>query len=74
MIFEILLAEDNQTFANSVGRFVGGIPGAHLVAHAKDGDEALQQTIALKPDLILMDISMPKMTGLQVAQHGGRHA
>lgn len=68
MTFEILLAEDNQTFANSVSRFVSGIPGAHLVAHAKNGDEALEQTIALHPDLILMDIAMPKMTGLQVAQ------
>lgn len=68
MTLEILLAEDNQTFANSVSRFVGQIAGAHVVAHAKDGDEALEKSIALRPDLILMDIAMPKMTGLQVAQ------
>jgi len=68
MTFEILLAEDNLNFANSVRRYVDGIPGAHLVAHAKDGDEALEKAIALRPDLILMDIAMPKMTGLQVAQ------
>lgn len=68
MSFEILLAEDNATFANSVSRFVGMIKGVHLAGHAKDGDEALEQAIELTPDLILMDIAMPKLTGLQVAQ------
>ena len=68
MPFQILLAEDNQTFANSVSRFVGLIAGAQLVGHAKDGDEALEKAIALRPDLILMDIAMPKQSGLQVAQ------
>ena len=68
MPFQILLAEDNQTFANSVSRFVGLISGAQLVGHAKDGDEALEKAVALTPDLILMDIAMPKQSGLQVAQ------
>ncbi len=68
MTLQILLAEDNQTFANSVTRFVGLISGAHMVAHAKDGDEALEKAIELHPDLILMDIAMPKQSGLQVAQ------
>ena len=67
MTLQILLAEDNQTFANSVSRFVGLISGAHLLAHAKDGDEALEKAIELHPDLILMDIAMPKLTGLEVA-------
>jgi len=68
MSFEILLVEDNATFANSVSRFVNLIKGVHLAGHAKDGDEALEQAIELTPDLILMDIAMPKLTGLQVAQ------
>lgn len=68
MPFKILLAEDNQTFANSVSWFVGLIHGAQLVAHAKDGDEALEQALELSPDLILMDIAMPKQSGLQVAR------
>ena len=68
MTLEILLAEDNQIFANSVSRFVGLIGGAHLLAHAKDGDEALEKAIELHPNLILMDIAMPKQSGLQVAQ------
>ncbi len=67
MTLQILLAEDNQTFANSVSRFVGLIQGAHLLAHAKDGAEALACSLELHPDLVLMDIAMPKMTGLQVA-------
>ncbi len=67
MSFEVLLAEDNATFANSVSRFLSLIKGVHLAGHAKDGDEALAQTIALNPDLVLMDIAMPKLTGLQVA-------
>lgn len=68
MSLHILLAEDNQTFANSVTRFVGLISGALVVAHAADGDEALKKALELQPDLILMDIAMPKQSGLQVAQ------
>jgi DNA-binding NarL/FixJ family response regulator len=68
MTLQILLAEDNQTFANSVTRFVGLISGAHVVGHATDGDDAFERALELQPDLILMDIAMPKQSGLQVAQ------
>jgi DNA-binding NarL/FixJ family response regulator len=66
-MLEILLAEDNRTFAASVGQFISLISGAHLIGHALNGEEALEKALQLHPDLILMDISMPKMNGLQVA-------
>jgi CheY-like chemotaxis protein len=68
MTLEILLAEDNQTFATSVMQFIDRIGGARLMAHALDGADALEKALTLHPDLILMDISMPKMNGLQVAE------
>jgi DNA-binding NarL/FixJ family response regulator len=68
MTLQILLAEDNQTFANSVMQFLRLISGTHLLGHAQDGDAALEQAIELRPDLILMDIAMPKQSGLQVAK------
>lgn len=67
MPLQILLAEDNPTFANSVNRLVGLIGGAQLVGHARDGEEALDMAGALHPEVILMDIAMPKLSGLQVA-------
>ncbi len=46
MTLQILLAEDTQTFANSVARFLGLISGAHSLAHVKDGDEALEKPLS----------------------------
>jgi DNA-binding NarL/FixJ family response regulator len=68
MPLHILLVDDSKTFANSVARFIGLIEGAQVVGHACDGVEALEKALEFKPDLILMDIAMPKLTGLQVAQ------
>jgi DNA-binding NarL/FixJ family response regulator len=68
MPLQILLVDDSQTFTNSVAHFIGLIEGAQVVGRACDGVEALEKTLECKPDLILMDIAMPKLTGLQVAQ------
>jgi CheY-like chemotaxis protein len=59
----ILVAEDNPSNLEVLTDYLES-KGYHL-ANALNGREAIQKTLELKPDLILMDIQMPEMDGLQ---------
>ena len=67
MSLRILLVDDNHTFLNAVSQCLAMMPEAEVVGHAYDGAEALEKAQALQPDLVLLDIVMPHMTGLEVA-------
>jgi DNA-binding NarL/FixJ family response regulator len=43
-------------------------PGIRVVAQAADGEEAVRMARALKPDVAVLDVSMPRMTGLEAAR------
>jgi len=64
----ILLADDNQFFARAVKRFLEGILGTTVIGHARNGIEALSMARDLNPALILLDIAMPELDGLEVAR------
>lgn len=68
MDFKILLVDDNLTFAASVKQFLQILQGARVVGHATNGQQALEQAKTLEPDLILLDIGLPDMTGLDIAR------
>ncbi|MGN6828681.1 LytR/AlgR family response regulator transcription factor [Paucibacter sp. M5-1] len=61
-----LIAEDEPLAAESLAEWVRQLPQLELVAVCHDGASALAQIRALQPALVLMDIQMPGMTGLQV--------
>jgi len=65
---KIMLADDNRTFVAAVRGVLDTLPGAQVVAEAHDGEEALALALQLQPDLVLLDISMPRMSGLDVAR------
>ena len=60
---KILIADDSPTIVE-VMRFLLESQG-HEVVSASDGIEAISQTYLTSPDLVLLDIEMPKMTGYQ---------
>jgi two-component system LytT family response regulator len=64
----VLIAEDEHLAAEALADWVKATPGLQLVAVCEDGEGALEQIRALKPDLVLTDIQMPGLTGLQVVQ------
>lgn len=68
MTTTVLIAEDEPLAAEALADWVKATPGLQLVAVCTDGDEALAQIRALKPALVLTDIQMPGLTGLQVAR------
>ncbi|RZL38941.1 MAG: response regulator transcription factor [Rubrivivax sp.] len=64
----VLIAEDEHLAAEALADWVKATPGLQLLAVCSDGEEALEQIRALKPALVLTDIQMPGLTGLQVVQ------
>jgi len=60
----ILLADDHVTVRHGLKLLIDGQPDMKVVSEASDGDTAVQRAQELKPDVIVMDISMPGMNGL----------
>lgn len=65
MSYKVLIVDDNALLRRGLRFMVGGLPGYEVVGEAADGREAVCSALALEPDLILMDVSMPGMNGLE---------
>ncbi|MHB8950305.1 MAG: LytR/AlgR family response regulator transcription factor, partial [Rhodoferax sp.] len=66
-MIKILLVDDNLTFLAAVKKYLALLPNTRVVAEAHDGQQALAQATQWRPDLVLLDIMMPGMNGLEVA-------
>ena len=68
MTIKILLVDDNPVFVTAVWKFLDMLPGTEVVGQAHDGREALTKARQLQPDLMMLDIRMPELNGLEVAR------
>ena len=64
----VLLADDHAGFRAMVAAFLSAQRNVAIVGEAGDGDEAVNQAGRLHPDLVLMDIKMPKRNGFDAAR------
>jgi DNA-binding NarL/FixJ family response regulator len=64
----ILIADDHALFRRGLDRLIGSEPGFEVVGHAASGAEAVAQALELLPDLILMDVSMPDLSGIEATR------
>ena len=64
----ILLAEDHVVVRESFRKFLEREANFEVVGEAGDGEEAVQMASELKPDVIVMDISMPKLNGIEATK------
>jgi DNA-binding NarL/FixJ family response regulator len=60
----ILLADDHVTVRHGLKLLIEAQPDMKVISEAGDGKTAIQKTLAVKPDVVVMDISMPGMNGL----------
>jgi len=60
----ILTVDDHHLIRAGVSSFLATEPGLEVIAEATNGEEALEKYRAVRPDLVLMDLSMPVMDGL----------
>ncbi|MFI2780072.1 response regulator [Streptomyces sp. ALB3] len=68
----ILLADDHALVRRGVRLILDGEPDLEVVAEAGDGAEAIERARAERPDLAVLDIAMPRLTGLQAARELSR--
>ncbi|MDI1241006.1 MAG: response regulator transcription factor [bacterium] len=64
----ILIAEDHQTVREGIKLLVSSQPDMEVIGEAGDGEEAIELTKTLLPELLLMDVSMPRMNGLKATK------
>jgi DNA-binding NarL/FixJ family response regulator len=63
----VLLADDHELVRRLLRRAITAQPGLELVGEAADGSEAIELARELAPDVVVLDLAMPVMDGLQVA-------
>ena len=64
----VLIVDDHDLFAESVQAFLSMERGIAVVGRAANGEEATRLATETRPDVVLMDISMPVMNGFEAAE------
>ncbi|MET0103123.1 MAG: response regulator transcription factor [Sedimenticola sp.] len=65
----ILLVDDHPLVLDGISARLEGEPGLQVVATANNGREALERAREMQPDVVLMDVTMPVMGGLEATRH-----
>jgi DNA-binding NarL/FixJ family response regulator len=68
-----LIADDHGIVRSGIRLLLERQPDVEVVAEASDGVEALEQAVACRPDLCVLDVGMPRMTGLQATREIRAH-
>ena len=68
MTIRVLLADDHALLREGLRALLGAHPGIEVVADVADGREALRCAEELKPDVLVMDVSMPGLNGIEAAE------
>ncbi len=67
-VIRVLLADDHAVMREGLVRLLGQEPDMEVVGQAADGQEAVELARKLVPDVILMDVAMPKLTGVEATR------
>jgi DNA-binding NarL/FixJ family response regulator len=67
-MIRVLLAEDHETVREGLRMLIDAQTDMEVVGEAGDGRQAIERTGALKPDVVVLDLTMPEVSGLSAAQ------
>ncbi len=75
-MIRVLIADDHGVVRDGLGRLVDALDDVELVAAAADGEEAVERAHETGPDVVLMDLDMPRVDGIEatrriIAEHPG---
>src|SRR5690349_23355505 len=67
-MIRVLIADDHGGSRDGLGRLIEALPDIELAGVAADGDEAIEQCRANAPDVVLMDLDMPRVDGIDATR------
>ncbi len=65
---KVILADDHQNILNSISSLLRNSPNIEVVATAENGEKAVALAQTIRADILILDIDMPKLNGLQVSE------
>ena len=67
-MIRVLIADDHGVVRDGLGRLVEALDDIELVGAANDGEEAVERARELSPDVVLMDLDMPRLDGIEATR------
>jgi two-component system, NarL family, response regulator NreC len=65
---KVLVCDDHEDFRDLIKCALKSEPHIEIVGEASDGQEAVNKALKLRPDVVLMDLNMPRLTGLEATR------
>jgi DNA-binding NarL/FixJ family response regulator len=68
MTIRVLIVDDHPLYRDGLRSAIRSMPEIEVVGEAADGDEAIRRTVDLDPDVVLMDLQMPRLNGIDATR------